>query len=161
LYHLPHISTLSAASSLPTSIQDYSSKHNPRQSQPTEEHIPHSPSNLANEKEYDPWTLHSFYTYKHLLTTMTRRFRILSMVSTFPRAVDQANKVTLNEALVCQTLFQGKQKPSLQLMTLQKDLTPNNHLLEGTHHSLSPPSRLTLPKYSTRKSEVKTSTSQS
>lgn len=40
-------------------------------------------------------------------------------------------------------------------------LTSNNPLLEGTHQSLSSPSRLFLAKYNTLKNEAKTSTSQS
>jgi hypothetical protein len=32
------------------------------------------------------------------------------MVKNFPKAIDQTKNVTLNGNLVCQTLFQGKQK---------------------------------------------------
>jgi hypothetical protein len=42
-----------------------------------------------------------------------------------------------------------------------KNLTPNNPLMDGTHHNLSSFSHLILTKYNTMKNEAKTSTSQS
>jgi hypothetical protein len=49
---------------------------------------------------------------------MTYRFLRLSTVRIFPKAANQAKKAFLKGTLVHQTLFYGKQKPSLQPMTL-------------------------------------------
>jgi hypothetical protein len=71
----------------------------------------------------------------------------------FPRATDQAKKVVLKGTLVCQILFQGKRKPSLQTRTLSKDLTSNNPFLEGAKQSLSSPAHLPLTEYKKKEEE--------
>jgi hypothetical protein len=117
-YHLSHSSIASVANSPLTSIQvDYSSKHIPRQPKPTKENIPQRTSNLRIKKKMIhrlPFILH----IQHLSNTMTHRCQRLSMVRIFPKTADQAKKATLNGAFVCQPLFQGKWKLSLQIMTL-------------------------------------------
>jgi hypothetical protein len=42
----------------------------------------------------------------------------LSMERIFSKALEQAKNDALEGTLVCQTLFQGKRKPTLQPMTL-------------------------------------------
>jgi len=69
------------------------------------------------------------------------------MVRIFLKAIDQAKNVTFMGTLFCQIFFQGKRVLSWGTRTLLKDLTLNNHLLEGTQHSLSSFSCLNLKEY--------------
>ena len=112
---IPHNNIPSGAGS--KSIQvDYPSKNKPKPTKPTKENILNSTSKLTMEKMiHKPPILFAYTIPINHHEALLPKIVHCTDLSWGHRP---SKKVTLNGTLVCQILFQGNQKPSLQVMTL-------------------------------------------